>query len=76
MVLYLDSHFNLFPRSLSELLNSHGVLELHLSLTHGLWRHNEWGSYPTSTPEAPPGAELWAWFSPNSLNSSEIKYTF
>lgn len=35
--------------------------ELHLTLTEGQWRHDQWG-YPVL--DAAPGAELYAWFSP------------
>ncbi len=36
-------HFNLFPRALGELLAAHGVAELELSLTRGVWRKQRWG---------------------------------
>nr|ATU82891.1 secreted Gpi16-like protein [Pristhesancus plagipennis] len=52
-------HCHLFPRTLGELIQRHNVQELHISLTKGLWRYEDWG-YPIQT--APPGAELWAWF--------------
>lgn len=35
--------------------------ELHLTLTEGQWRHDQWG-YPVL--DAAPGAELYAWFAP------------
>ncbi|CAL1543120.1 unnamed protein product [Lymnaea stagnalis] len=56
------SHYNLFPKSLGEVLVRYGVQELHLSQTQGLWRHKLWG-YPVH--DAPPGAELWVWFKPS-----------
>lgn len=52
-------HCHLFPRALGEILGHYNVQELHLSLTEGLWRHEKFG-YPVN--DAPPGAELWAWF--------------
>ncbi|KAF4516877.1 hypothetical protein B566_EDAN011221, partial [Ephemera danica] len=52
-------HCHLFPRALGEILGHYNVQELHLSLTEGLWRHEKFG-YPVF--DAPPGAELWAWF--------------
>lgn len=54
-----NHHCHLFPQSLSEVLHLYNVDEMHLSLTGGLWRHENWG-YPIVS--APPGAELWAWF--------------
>ncbi|KAK3923303.1 GPI transamidase component PIG-T [Frankliniella fusca] len=54
-----NHHCHLFPQSLSEVLHLYNVDEMHLSLTGGLWRHENWG-YPVIS--APPGAELWAWF--------------
>lgn len=35
------------------------IAELHVSLTHGLWRHDQWGYPPV---DAAMGAEVWAWF--------------
>lgn len=34
-------------------------------MTQGLWRHEQWG-YPVV--DAPPGAEVWAWFEPETQN--------
>ncbi|XP_075212777.1 phosphatidylinositol glycan anchor biosynthesis class T isoform X2 [Lycorma delicatula] len=52
-------HCHLFPRSLGEVVGRFNLQELHISLTEGLWRHESWG-YPVT--DAPPGAEVWAWF--------------
>ncbi|XP_023225177.1 GPI transamidase component PIG-T-like [Centruroides sculpturatus] len=57
-------HFRLFPRSIGQIVTKHRVQELHLSLTQGRWRHKKWG-YPLK--DAPPGAELWAWFRHDTL---------
>ncbi|XP_064640505.1 GPI transamidase component PIG-T-like [Lineus longissimus] len=59
------SHFRLFPKSLGETIAKYSVQELHLTMTQGLWRYEKWG-YPVS--EAPPGAELWVWFLPETKN--------
>ncbi|XP_014250041.1 GPI transamidase component PIG-T [Cimex lectularius] len=56
-------HCHLFPRPVGEILQRHDVQELHVSLTKGLWRYETWG-YPVVS--APPGAELWTWFKPNT----------
>ncbi|KAF5295442.1 hypothetical protein FQA39_LY13103 [Lamprigera yunnana] len=58
-------HTHLFPRALGEIIKRHNVQELHLSLTSGLWRYETWG-YPITS--AAPGAELWAWFKPDTKN--------
>lgn len=53
-------HSHLAPRSLTEVINRFHVEELHLTLTEGQWKHNQWG-YPVI--DAAPGAELYVWFS-------------
>lgn len=58
-------HSNLSPRSLTELISRFKIDELHFSLTEGQWRHDKWG-YPVM--DAAPGAELYAWFSPEVLD--------
>ncbi|CAG4979355.1 unnamed protein product [Parnassius apollo] len=58
-------HSHLAPRSLGEVLSRFQVDELHLTLTEGQWKHNKWG-YPIL--DAAPGAELYAWFSPNVVD--------
>ncbi|CAG0893374.1 unnamed protein product [Cyprideis torosa] len=55
----LGPHFDLFPRSLAEILTQFNVDELHLSLTQGQWRHEKWGYQRRP---APVGMELWVWF--------------
>lgn len=52
-------HVRLFPKSLADVISAYKIQELHLSLSHGLWRHDKWG-YPIRP--APPGAELAVWF--------------
>lgn len=61
----LFDHCHLFPRPMGEIIQRHNVQELHLSLTKGIWRYNAWG-YPVKS--APPGAEVWAWFKPNTTD--------
>ncbi|KAJ8920991.1 hypothetical protein NQ315_015787 [Exocentrus adspersus] len=53
------NHTRIFPRALGELLKRYNIQELHVSLTGGLWRYENWG-YPVT--DAAPGAEVWAWF--------------
>lgn len=61
-VFITDEHSNLSPRALTEVISQFQVEELHLTLTEGQWRHDKWG-YPVL--DAGPGAELYAWFSPD-----------
>ncbi|XP_003701538.1 phosphatidylinositol glycan anchor biosynthesis class T [Megachile rotundata] len=58
-------HSHLFPRGLGEIISRHGVDELHLTLTKGLWNYQKWG-YPYH--DAGPGAEILAWFGKNVAN--------
>ncbi|KAJ8735454.1 hypothetical protein PYW07_007074 [Mythimna separata] len=58
-------HSHLAPRSLAEVVSRFQVEELHLTLTEGQWRHHQWG-YPVL--DAAPGAELYAWFSPDVVD--------
>jgi len=56
-------HFDLFPRTLGDILTAFNVQELKLSLTQGIWRTEKWG-YPIES--APPGALLIARFLPTT----------
>lgn len=55
-------------RSIAEIFIHYKIKEVHVSLGHGVWRYENWG-YPVI--EAPPGAEVWAWFD-GSLNETEV----
>lgn len=48
----------------------YNLLELHVSLTNGLFRYESWG-YPVN--DAPAGAEVWARFHSN-LNSTDVDH--
>lgn len=61
-------HFNLFPKSFAEIISAYDIVELHLSLTQGRWRYNQW-SYPIRN--APTGIFLWIWFHPE-LNMTAV----
>nr|XP_033342211.1 GPI transamidase component PIG-T isoform X2 [Megalopta genalis] len=58
-------HSHLFPRGLGEIISRHGVDELHLTLTKGLWNYQKWG-YPYH--DAGPGAEITTWFNKDVVN--------
>ncbi|XP_051518843.1 GPI transamidase component PIG-T-like [Myxocyprinus asiaticus] len=53
------SHYQLFPKSLGQVLSKFSVQELHISFTQGFWRTMQWGQ---PFIPSPPGAELWVWF--------------
>ena len=63
-------HYDLFPKSLGEVVHQHGVAELHLTLTQGLWKSSRWG-YPLR--DAPPGLELVAWFKEGLTERSVVR---
>lgn len=56
-------------RPLAEIFQKYDLKELHVSLTNGLWRYENWG-YPVV--DAAPGAELWAWFDSSRRTAEEI----
>merc|ERR1712224_1116206 len=64
----MTSHFDLFPRSLAEIVSTFHIAELHLTLTQGRWRYNKWGN-PAAI--APTGIALWIWFHPD-LNETSV----
>ncbi|XP_056638112.1 GPI transamidase component PIG-T [Diorhabda sublineata] len=58
-------HSPLFPRPIGELIQRFEIQELHISLTSGLWRYENWG-YPVE--DAATGAEVWVWFRPTVID--------
>lgn len=54
---------------MAEIFQKYDLKELHVSLTNGLWRYENWG-YPVV--DAAPGAELWAWFDSTHRTVKEI----
>lgn len=44
-VTFTVHHTNLVARPIAEIFSKYDLKELHLSLTHGLWRYENWG-YP------------------------------
>ncbi|KAF9117601.1 hypothetical protein BGW39_002025 [Mortierella sp. 14UC] len=65
----LFKHYNLFPRSIGQILHSFEVEELHLTFTQGRWRYSDWG-YPLA-PSAGTGVELWAWLNDDRRQTDE-----
>lgn len=62
-------HTHLVARSIAEIFLHYDIAELHVSLTHGLWRYENWG-YPVL--DASPGAEIWVWFTGENLTDTQI----
>uniref|UniRef100_A0A674CPJ2 Phosphatidylinositol glycan anchor biosynthesis class T n=1 Tax=Salmo trutta TaxID=8032 RepID=A0A674CPJ2_SALTR len=52
-------HYQLFPKSLGQVISKFSVRELHISFTQAYWRTMQWGQ---PFLPSPPGAELWVWF--------------
>ncbi|CAG8552078.1 3840_t:CDS:10 [Acaulospora morrowiae] len=52
-------HYNFFPRTIGQIIQSYNARELHLTFTQGRWNYEDWG-YPV-VPSAGTGVELWAW---------------
>lgn len=63
-------HHDIFPLSLFKMFKQHNVQELHLSLTKGVWKYEQWG---IPVKDVPAYAYLWAWFTNNSNAKEDWK---
>ncbi|KAG0320486.1 hypothetical protein BGZ99_004483 [Dissophora globulifera] len=61
------THYNLFPRSIGQILHSFDVEELHLTFTQGRWQYGDWG-YPLA-PSVGTGVELSAWMNDHTYQA-------
>lgn len=52
-------NYDLFPKSLGDIVSKFKLDELRLSLSQGTWKHDKWGMPAVS---APSGSELWGLF--------------
>ena len=78
------SNFYLFPKPMGQILHRFGVEEFSMSLTHGVWKHRDWGLPSdfrienTSLAETgvigPSGAEIWASFSTGGPDAWEEEW--
>lgn len=59
----LNGHYNLFPKSIGEIVRHLGIHELDLTMTGGGRWLPKWGE-PLPHTQAPGGAHLWAWIKP------------
>ncbi|KAG5681097.1 hypothetical protein PVAND_010563 [Polypedilum vanderplanki] len=62
-------HTDFLSRSISELFLHYDIVELHITLSNGLWKTESWG-FPIES--AGSGGELYAWFK-NHLSEDDIK---
>ena len=46
-----SSHYHLLPKSLGDIVDRYGVVELHWSLGAGRWYADRWGMSPSAAPE-------------------------
>lgn len=57
-----EQNYNLFPRSLGQILKHAHTKELHLRFSLGRWDAENWGARPRGgRREGGTGVELWAW---------------
>ena len=62
-----QQNYNLFPRSLGQILQHAHAKELHLRFSLGRWDAQNWGSRPRGgRREGGTGVELWAWVEADS----------
>ncbi|AET39873.1 GPI-anchor transamidase subunit GPI16 Ecym_5085 [Eremothecium cymbalariae DBVPG len=55
------SHYTVFPRSISPLMDNTNTRQVHLRFTHGIWDHENWGRLPhDGRKSGGSGVELWA----------------
>lgn len=65
---YEQQHFDLFPRSLGQILQHSQVQELHLRFSSGRWNELQWGARPArGWHEGGTGVEIWAWIEAKSM---------
>ena len=49
------NHFQLFPKSVAQVIQKYNVEELRLAFTQGRWKHNKWG---VPILDAPSGVQI------------------
>lgn len=67
-MIILVLHTDLISRSISEFFLHYDIKELHVSVSNGLWKHEQWG-FPVESAGA--GGNLYAWFK-HHLSQEEI----
>ncbi|KAK4449725.1 GPI transamidase component PIG-T [Podospora aff. communis PSN243] len=68
-------NFDLFPRSLAQILQHAGTRELHLRFSLGRWDAQSWGARPwDGAREGGTGVELWAWLEAETDQEADQKW--
>ncbi|KAM7196936.1 GPI transamidase [Rhypophila sp. PSN 637] len=68
-------NFQLFPRSLGQILQHAGTRELHLRFNLGRWDAESWGARPwDGAREGGTGVELWAWLEAETDEEADQKW--
>ncbi|KAK0640752.1 GPI transamidase component PIG-T [Cercophora newfieldiana] len=68
-------NFDLFPRSLAQILQHAGTRELHLRFSLGRWDAQSWGARPwDGAREGGTGVELWAWLEAETDEEADQKW--
>ncbi|KNE72720.1 hypothetical protein, variant [Allomyces macrogynus ATCC 38327] len=66
-----NENYDLFPRTLGQVLDRFGVEALDLTMTQGRWMHDAWG-WPVDGYAAPPGFDVRAWLRTESRNATTL----
>lgn len=70
-----SSHFGLFPRAISTIIESTSTRELHLRFSQGWWDQLSWGSLPSNgSRTGGTGVELWAVIEASDLHAARLQW--
>ena len=70
-----QQNYNLFPRSLGQILIHTHTEELHLRFALGRWDAQNWGARPRGGGrEGGTGVELWAWVQGDTREEAESRW--
>lgn len=72
---YKQQNYNLFPRSLGQILLHTRTTELHLRFALGRWDAQSWGARPRGGQrEGGTGVELWAWIQADTDKEADTRW--
>lgn len=70
-----STDYDLFPRSLGQILQETSVRELHLRFSQGWWDADNWGSAPAEGKYAGGiGVEVWAWIKGANVEDARVNW--
>lgn len=70
-----STDYELFPRSLGQILDETSVTELHLRFSQGWWDADNWGSTPDNGKFAGGiGVEVWAWVKGSDIEDARVNW--